>query len=516
MLEPQATETVLFFRNTKKTTSILLVIFLVLGIAVRLIDFTDLPLDFSTTRQFHSLIMARGLYYQMDTPETEAMAQDIREFGITTGESEPVIEPPILENLVAFTYKLLGQENILVPRIYSILFWVIGGIPLFLLARKMMSANGAFAALAFYLFIPFGVFASRSFQPDPMMIMWVLWAMYFQVTWAQTDTLKNAILAGVFTGIAVLVKAPMVFFVGIPFAGLVLQKGFKNWVKNKRIYLMVALAILPALIYNLFSATVGGNADSIFGARFFPQLFVSVRWYLDWLLMIKSVAGQFPLVIGLLAIFLINKPVHRVFYACLWLGYVLYGYTFAYHIYTHNYYQLPLLPILALGFGFVFSIAFQKLEELNPRWFTRALSLVVLVFALALSVQHTRGVLVASDYRHEAQYWADLGEKIGDNASVIALTHDYGYRLSYWGFVSPDLWPTAADRTVKVLEGATDPAFRQLFKELTLGKSTFVVTLQGEFNNQPDLREYLFSNYPYQEGEGYYLFDLTNPLVTEN
>ncbi len=516
MADENNTETVLFFRNTKKATPIILVIFLLLGIAIRLIDFTDLPLDFSTTRQFHSLIMARGLYYQMDTPETLAMPQDLRQFGITSGKSEPVIEPPILENLVAFTYRLLGQENILVPRVYSILFWVIGGIPLFLLARRMMSANGAFAALAFYLFIPFGVFTSRSFQPDPMMIMCILWALYFQIAWAQSDTLKNSILAGLFTGIAVLVKAPMVFFVGIPFAGLVLQKGFKKWFKNPRIYLMIALAILPALIYNLLSATVGGNAGSIFGARFFPQLFVDVRWYLDWLLMIKSVAGQFPLIIGLLALFLIRKKDHRVFYACLWLGYVLYGYTFAYHIYTHNYYQLPLLPILALGTGFFFSIIFQKLEEYNSRWFARSLTMFVLIFALALTVQHTRGILVSSDYRHEAQYWVDLGQKIGNNASVIALTHDYGYRLSYWGYVSADLWPTAADRTVKVLEGATDPAFRQLFKELTLGKTTFLVTLQGEFNNQPDLKEYLFSTYPYQEGDGYYLFDLNTPLVTEN
>ena len=268
------------------------------------------------------------------------------------------------------------------------------------------------------------------------MIMWVLWALYFQVSWSLKDTLKNAILAGIFTGIAILVKAPMIFFVGIPFAGLVLQKGFKSWVKNKRVYLMAFLSILPALAYNLVSATLGGNAGSIFGARFFPQLFISVRWYLDWLLMIKAVAGQYPMVIGILALFLINKREHRVFFACLWLGYLLYGYTFAYHIYTHNYYQLPLLPILAIGTGFAFTVVFQKLEELNKSWLTRALAMSILLFSLLLCLQRVRGVLIDSDYRHEAAYWAELGKKI-DNKAVIALTHDYGYRLSYWGFVGP-------------------------------------------------------------------------------
>ena len=513
MTEPKAAEKVLFFRNAKRATPILLVLFLLLGFAVRLIDLTDLPLDFAATRQLHSFIMARGLYYQMDTPETLSMDQGLRSFGINTGNSEPVIEPPLMEYLTAFTYRLAGGENLLIPRIYSILFWVLGGWALFKLARRFTSVNGAFGALAFYLFIPFGVFASRSFQPDPLMVMCVLWAWYFQVRWSDQDDLQNAILAGLFTGLAVLVKAPMAFFVGVPFAGLVLQKGFKSWIKNYRVYLMAALAILPALIYNLLSATVGGNAGSIFGARFFPQLFIDPRWYLDWLKMLNSVVGAFPLVLGLLAFFLIQKKALRVFYGCLWLGYVLYGYTFAYHIYTHNYYQLPLLPILALGFGLIFAVVFEKLNEFNPGWWGKTLVSLVLVFGLLLSVQKTRGVLVGADYRHEAAYWNELGQKIGQNQAVIALIQDYGYRLSFWGNVSPTLWPTAGDRTIKLLEGATDPAFRQLFKELTLGKTRFLVTMPGELESQPDLKNYLFASFPYESGDGFFLFDLTQPLT---
>ncbi len=516
MTESISSETVLFLRNKKGVVIILLVVFLLIGIAVRLIDFTDLPLDFATTRQLHSLIMTRGLYYQMETPSSLEISQDLWNFGISAGNREPVIEPPILEYLVAFTYRLISNENILVARVYSVLFWVMGGIPLFFLVKRLTSVNGAFAALAFYELIPFGVYASRSFQPEPMMIMWVLWALYFQVAWAQQDTWKNAILAGVFTGIALLVKIPMAFFVGIPYAGLVLQKGIKFWLKNKRVYVMAILAILPALIYNLLSATVGGNAGSIFGARFFPQLFTQIRWYLDWLFMIQNVVGLFPLVIGLLAFFLIQQKEGRVLYGCLWIGYVLYGYMFAYHIYTHNYYQLPLIVILALGFGFLFSVFFAKMERLNKNWLPRILMALFLVFAMALTVQRTRGVLVASSYRHEAAYWTELGEKIGMNKSVVAITQDYGYRINYWGHVSPSLWPTSSEVAIKELQGASDPEFQQLFKELTLNKSTFLVTMLNEFDQQPELRDYLLANYPYQQGDGYYIFDLTNPVSSQN
>jgi len=510
--QADSTKTVLFLKPAKGLVTFLVVVLLLLGFAVRFIDFTDLPLDFAATRQLHSLIMARGIYYEMESPDTLSMPQDKRIYGINTGNAETRIEPPIMEYLSAVTYRLIGQENILVPRLYSMLFWVLGGIPLFLLARKLMNINGALASMAAYLFIPFGVFASRSFQPDPLMVMCIIWALYFQKSWSDNSTLKNAILAGLLTGIALFVKAPSAFFVGFTFVGLVLSKGFRNWIKNPQIYIMAALALLPAILFNFLSASIGGNAGSIFGARFFPELFTDPNWYSDWLQTAKSVTGYFPLILAVLAVFLIKVKIDRVFYLCLWLGYVLYGFTFAYHIYTHNYYQLPLIPTIALGIGFFFALIFEKLEVVNTQWISRAFIVLVLLVSLGICVQVTRGTLITKEYRHEAKYWSDLGAKIGGNASVIALTHDNGYRINYWGFVNPSLWPTAGDRTIKALVGATDPEFVQLFKELASGKDYFLVTLVGEFEAQPDLHEYLFATYPYQQGDGYYLFDLRQKL----
>jgi len=42
----------------------------------------------------------------------------------------------------------------------------------------------------------------------------------------------------------------------------------------------------------------------------------------------------------------------------------------------------------------------------------------------------------------------------------------------------------------------------------------FLVTLIGDFEAQTDLHDYLFANYPYEQGDGYYLFDLHHPLGT--
>ena len=179
-MENNNSRTALFLPPKKWIVWIILVFLLLAGVAVRLIDFTDLPLDFAPTRQLHSLIMARGIYYKMDTPQTNALDPEIRSVGISSGAIQPRVEPPIMEHLAAYTYVLLGREWPNAGRLFSILFWVIGGIPLFLLAKKLISINGAFVALAFYLIVPFGVFASRAFQPDPLMVMCILWALFFQ------------------------------------------------------------------------------------------------------------------------------------------------------------------------------------------------------------------------------------------------------------------------------------------------------------------------------------------------
>jgi hypothetical protein len=499
----------IFFLNNSRLLQIVFVVsFLLLGIGVRLIDLSDPPLDFAATRQLHSLILARGYYYSMDIPSTRALPDSQRQFGIETGNKELTVEPPILEHITAVTYALVGKENFEIPRLYSILFWVLGGIPLFLLSKKFIPISGAIAALGFYELLPFGVIASRSFQPDPLMVMLILWALLFQYKWAENDSVRNALLAGIFTGLAVFVKATAVFFVGIPFVGLVISFGVHKALKNWRVYLMAAFSLLPAILYILISATVGHNSGSIFGSRFFPELFTQPRWYQSWFMMAKSVVDYIPLFLALLAFFLLPKNKSRVVYGCLWIGYILMGFTFAYHIYTHNYYHLPLIPMVAIGFGSVFAAILDRIEDLKPNLLAKLFLCSVLLFATGLVLLKSRAELLSSDYRYEETYWKQLGEKIGHDKKIIALTHDYGYRLSYWGFISPRLWETQGDQVVDRLSGTKEVPFDQKFSEATKGCEYFLVTLINDFNSQKNLHDYLMINYPFVEGEGYYLFDL--------
>jgi hypothetical protein len=506
-------DSIFFLKYSRKLEAALFSLLILLGIGVRLLDLTDLPFDFAATRQLHSMIIARGFYYQMDTPATLAIPQDLRQFGINASHGESIIEPPIVEWLTANTYRLAGGENLVIPRLYSIFFWVLGAGAIYLLAKMLTTRSGAFVATAVYLFTPFGVIASRSFQPDPLMICLVSWALYFQLRWRRDDTWITAVLAGVFTGLAVYVKAIAVFYVGLPILALALNKGFKNWIRNPRVYLMAALALIPGAIYNLVSATVGGNASAIFGTRFFPNLFVQVEFYAGWATLIRGAVGFGAFLMALTAVLLLRNRSHQAFFGAMWLGYILFGFTVAYHISTHNYYQLPVFPIVSLGVGIFAGEILRRLESTAPSWIVKALVWFVFFFLIAVNINEVRGTLYAENYRPEKAFWARLGDKIGHNSAVIALTQDYGGRLSYFGFVNPQIWSTTGDFRLSALSGSTNPDVVQLIKEKTAGMDYFLVTALNDFDAQPALKEYLLSHYSVDQGDGYYLFDLHKPLT---
>ncbi|MGE5641549.1 MAG: hypothetical protein ACM3Y8_00935, partial [Byssovorax cruenta] len=147
-----------------------LIIMFSVALAIRLYDLTDLPLDIHPTRQLLSAIKARALYFQT---QPDGVSTEHLEMGIRQAKLKAQVEPVIYERLVAFTYRFTG-EKVWIARIYSSLFWLIGGAFLFLLLRDLVSFDAAVFSTAYYLLFPYAIIASRSFQPDPLMVMLII------------------------------------------------------------------------------------------------------------------------------------------------------------------------------------------------------------------------------------------------------------------------------------------------------------------------------------------------------
>ena len=229
------------FNNNTWLRRIVLAVIVILALAIRFYDLDDLPLDFHSTRQMHSALMARGMYYQTrsDIPEWQ------KTMSLEQWKLEGLIEPPIMEGLTAFGYQLAGTDDLRIPRVLSILFWMLGALPLYWLARGLIDRNAAVFALAFYLILPYGAQASRAFQPDPLMVSCILWAVWAAWHWSEKPGWKWAIISGLLAGLAVLVKSVAGFFVAGAWVGLLLSAwGIKKVIKNIPFYAAVVLAAL--------------------------------------------------------------------------------------------------------------------------------------------------------------------------------------------------------------------------------------------------------------------------------
>jgi 4-amino-4-deoxy-L-arabinose transferase-like glycosyltransferase len=495
--------------------SLLVTLFLLFGIAlvIRAYDLTDLPLDFHPTRQLFSAAKARGMYYetQPGLPEWQ------REFAIQQWKTKVTIEPEILERLAAFLYRFTG-EQLWIPRLISSVFWLVGGIFIYLLARDMVSVDGAVLALTFYLFTPYGIFASRSFQPDPPMVALIVAFWWLIFRWSNSPLPSGegpgvgaswplAILAGLAGGLAIFVKFVAVFFViGGALGALLGRFHLRELLRSPQVWVIGLLGALPGGAWILYGKWFAGLFGSDMSGRFIPLLLASPSFYLQWQNKVAAVAGGIGLMLGLLGLILVRERSARIFLFGLWGSYLLFGLFFNYHISTHDYYSLPLLPIVAISLAPLGEQFFAEIRAASPGW-VRGAVIVILLYGVFATVWSVRNEMKSVDYRTQPTYWAEIRATLGRDAAVVALTEDYGNRLAYWGWMKAPLWPSSGDLYQADVRGRQRD-IAALFAELAKQNDFFLVTDLEDFAKQPELQAQLAA-YPVLAQDGYLIYDLT-------
>jgi 4-amino-4-deoxy-L-arabinose transferase-like glycosyltransferase len=484
-------------------TTILLVVLFVAALGIRLYDLTDLPNDFYMTRQYRSLIIARGMYFQHLTniPDWQ------RNMAVAEWKAEDLIEPPIMEGIVALTYNLTGLQTWM-GRLYASLFWLVGGIAIWLLAKEMSMQAGGIIALAYYLFVPFGVTVSRAFLPDPLMVAMIAWSLWALYRWEKYRTWKLAILAGVLTGLTIFVKSVAVFPLLGAAAGLVLSRiSWKRIFADKQTWLVVGITIVPTVMYYTYGI-ITSNLGSQFGLRFFPSYWKDPSFYGRWIFMAAGFSGFAAMFAALIGILIYPTNRQRFIAIGLWVGYIAYGFTFPYHFITHDYYHLPI--ILVVAFGLIPAADFLLRGVLEKKsWVWRAGFVGILMFGVAMQMWGSRNTMAVANYRDDIAYYQDLGKLIGHEKKIIEVSGDYGYRLAYWGWVNGAYWPSTMDTDLRSLAGQIAPTFSSEFSRLTAGMDEFVITSLGELDKQPQLRDYLAAHYPViSQDDGYLIYNL--------
>jgi hypothetical protein len=485
---------------------------LLAGLGLRLIAFDNPPLDLHAWRQLRSANIARAIYYRalpQADPEVRALANYL-------GSTYQVLEPNIFEHLVGYTYLLAGEELLPIARLYSILFWLGGGLALFDLMRRMTGPWGALAGLAYFLFLPFGVQHSRAFLPEPLMILFILLTLWASYRWVETGSgWKWALAAGLFAGLAILVKVYAVFTL-VPGLALLLLSGLglRRLLRSRSFWMALVLAIAIPAIYYLILAPGGGGAGYLqtWSLPYLPLL-KDPLFYLAWLHKLTGALNPVFLYGGLLGALLLPKS-GRWMALGLWIGYVVEGCTVPSLIRSHSYYNMPLVAMVALGVAPLGAIIQQFLARQG--WVWRMLAVGVLLAGLADTTFIARKPLVAEDYRAEPAFWQDLDRSLPTDGTVIALTEDYNTRLHYYGWRYAKAYLYADDFDMMAQGGrSVDLSGENLamFLDQVEGQDYFLITKMDELERQPYLKTILNEFYPLvMQSERVLLYDLRHPL----
>jgi hypothetical protein len=481
------------------------------GLALRLIDLRDPPLDVHGWRQMRSAIIARAIYLD----HLPGADQNLREKAHYFAATLQSLEPPIFENLVAISYRAAGQELLWIARLWAIFFWLGMALLLFLLARRMVSTEGGLVALAFVLFLPFAVSQSRAFLPEPLMILLIWLALYAAVRWVDSSQVRWALLTGLFAGLAILVKVFAVYFIlgGI---GLLLLSawGVRKTLRSWPFYAALALAvIIPAIYYLILHP---GSAGGYLTTWTIPYLHLlkDPLFYIAWLHRLEELFNPALLVLAVAGLVLL-PPRARAMTAGLWIGYLLLGFSVPSLIRSHLYYNLVVTPTIALSLAAFARPVLEKARQQRMVW--QILLIGVILVGLGDTALFARKELTRATFRQEPAFWQQLASAIPADGDLVGLTEDYNGRMMYygWRYVAP--YPYSYDQDmVRMAGGEFDVSGEnwQYFLERTAGKAYFVVTELDEFTNQPYLKTILYDHYPIVvQGDRYVVFDLRHPTA---
>ena len=500
----------------------------VVALCLRLYRIGEPLFDFSPVRQYHSALLARGFY------------EWLLSGGLNILPPDGIIEPPILELVASLSYVITGGEHLWIPRVLSSVFWTVGGVLLYLIARKIVSPNAALFSVAFYLFDPAVVLPSRAFMPDPLMIMLLLASVFTVLRYHENPTTGRLLVAAVASSLALFVKPGICLFQiwGVFVALMVYREGLQKILRSAHLLLFTVLSILPTGLYYLCGTVVWGFLQGQVEGKVVPRYLLETYFWRGWLEQVGSMIGLIAFLGAVIGVLLLRPGLPRTLMAGLWGGYFLFGLVFTYHIHTHGYYSLQFVPVVALSLGPLWDIATGYIGRRDQPSYRRAVILGLIVLTVMFFVGEQRATILGiaqqaggakpfpgryqgsaliADYESRAKAYRDIGKAIGHSRRTIFLAPDFGYPLLYHGRIEGEYWPSSGmvawwrsvGRAETNLGGATNR--RELFDRLYSEASVeyFIVIKSEGWKDDRPLRRLLTRHFPVvARGYGYLVFDL--------
>ena len=470
---------------------------LLVGLAVRLPGLSEPPLDFHPTRQYRSALIARDMYLQRDSDAPQWQ----RDVSSAARRTEGLIEPPVMEVLATGGYLVLDRETLVVPRVIGIVVWLVGVWFVYLLGLELASAGIALGAAAVYALIPYGVKVSRSFQPEALLATTMALALLMIVRHERMPTRRSLVLAAVAAALAGFVKpVSLPFTVGL-FAAFVLTRGRRA--VARQVPPFAAVAALPFVAWQLYGLYGAGFLEGQSEGRFLPQLYDDADFWQGWYRTLDTFVSLPLLAIVFVGAVAMSVGVTRRFLVATLLAYVGYALVFPFHVSTHDYYQVPLMPALAVGAAVFGGAVVTRLSVAGMR--IPALAGVVFVLVALVSGAYA---LRPVDRDAFVRRNREVGRRLNHTTDAVMLADAYGNPLRYDGRIAGPSWPGRDDEEYAHLRGRDTASVTALLNQSARSARWFVVTDFTELRRQPELADSL-ERYPVAfAGLGYRVYDL--------
>jgi hypothetical protein len=112
-----------FFPERGLSRLLLLIAIFSAALGVRLYNADAPPLDYYPVRQFRAAMLARDFYYESSP---RSVSEKVRKEALQA-KPKP-LEPPITETTASLLYRAVGGEHLIIPRLMSIMFWMIAAL----------------------------------------------------------------------------------------------------------------------------------------------------------------------------------------------------------------------------------------------------------------------------------------------------------------------------------------------------------------------------------------------------
>lgn len=486
----------------------------VAALGVRLVRLNEFPHHFWTMKQYRSAIIARAFYFE-SAEDIPAWRKDV-----VSASKSAYSEPPILEWIAAKGYGLAGRELFAIPRSITIAAWLLGGAFLLGLSRRFLGRLGALVALGIYLFLPFGVLVSRSFQCDTLMLCALLGTFAAVVRYFDRPAWGRLLVAALAASAAMLTKPGAnqfaVFFV---YAALALNtQGIGRAFRDARNWLFAAASILPAALYTIWNARQQGYLFFCLSSNFVPQWLGTLYFWRGWAGQLVWIFGVPVLTAGLIGLLMLRGRAQWVGWA--WgMGYGLQCLLTSFTTPSHDYWHLQFLPLLAIGVGRAVAAVLSFLATRSKILPWGGVALLVFWAGIAL-YRHPVSNMRISAGEEYPRMAAEIGRAVEHSTDVIYLDYDYGIPLCYLAEIAGEPWPESEDMEIIKLAGRQELSWdsridaEERFNACYLDSQPqfFVVCrLMYELDVQRGLRDFLFSYPVSARGERYIVFDLRHP-----